>query len=313
MKKSFKDKNLNIEDSKRQVFNELNSLAKFIRHIQLAYQGKGNLIGGKTKVTLNKSPFSMRQLVSIIKDWKMDTKSLWFHLYNKYIKDIPLDNNDRYTTYVIAQEVWFLPDDVAISEDPKAMQEITTMIEKNINAEYHDWAHTRDAHIEEFNVDDSLLEKNLIITKQDVYKEYFGKQFWNIDDSEFEEEIEREKEELKEFGKYEERKDSIEDTRSKINDILKQINGMVYQAESDFKKTGNYNSYLKDKCDLKTYYEIKNMATQDEEGNFGFVCRDENLEVAKGILWELLNEIYKGENADAELIANLVEELQNLG
>jgi hypothetical protein len=46
----------------------------------------------------------MRQLVSIIRDWKSDTKSLWYHLYNVYVRQIPVANEDRYYVYRIAQE-----------------------------------------------------------------------------------------------------------------------------------------------------------------------------------------------------------------
>jgi hypothetical protein len=46
----------------------------------------------------------MRQLVEIIQDWKTDTKSLWYHIYNDYVKQIPSENTDRYRIYRIAQE-----------------------------------------------------------------------------------------------------------------------------------------------------------------------------------------------------------------
>ena len=94
IKESFRGKSVN--ESKEEVFKELRNLAKFVHYVQEAYQWHTVLLAGKDAARLNSSPFSMRQLVSIIRDWKSDTKSLWYHLYNVYVRQIPAENDDRY-------------------------------------------------------------------------------------------------------------------------------------------------------------------------------------------------------------------------
>ena len=299
MKESFK--NLSREDTKKQIFNELKSLANFIHLVQWAYQWNGILLGGKDKLELNKSPFSMRQLVSIIRDWKGDTKSLWSHLYNKYIREIPVDNDDRYTVYRIAQEVWFIEKKLHIDRSSDSIQEITEILERNNNEEYHSWAHTRDAHIEAIDLDENILENNIIITKQDVYKEYFGENFWNVDDSEFVQQIEAEKEEQMKSEWTEIQEENIEDIRERVATTLDNI--------SEFLDRSN-NAYVK-QIDFKTYRTLKQFCEKEWE-NYVYLMQwsKDSVKEAEQILWKILENFQDGE--DTERLSNLVQELKGI-
>jgi hypothetical protein len=120
----------------------------------------------------------MRQLVRIIQDWKTDTKTLWYHLYNDYIKQIPPENTDRYWIYKIAKQSGFELPKIHLEKDkPDLINLMTTALENQQNEEFHKNANTRNAQINETNIDETVLDKQIIITKQDMYKEYFGKQF----------------------------------------------------------------------------------------------------------------------------------------
>lgn len=295
MKESFKD--LSREQSKKKTFRDLRSLANFIHFVQWAYQGSILLSG--EKLELNKSPFSMRQLVSIIRDWKSDTKSLRYHLYNKYIREIPIDNDDRYTIYRIAQEVWFIDKNWHINKSSESKKEITEILEKNNSEEYHKWAHTRDAHLEEINIDDNLLENNLIITKQDIYKEYFGEQFWNIDDSEFEQQIEEEKEKLREDSWVEIQEENIENVRERVAIILDDICEFLDKPDNTYIKKMEFSIY-------RTLIQI----CKKEEGSYVYFSQwsDDAVKKAEEILWKILENCQDGE--DPEWLFNLVQELK---
>ncbi len=299
MKESFK-KSSNREAIKEKIFTELKSLAKFIHYVQGAYQWNGIMIG-KDKLELNKSPFSMRQLVSIIRDWKGDTKSLWSHLYNKYTREIPVNNDDRYTIYRIAQEVWFIEKKLHIDRSSDSIQEITEILERNNNEEYHSWAHTRDAHIEAIDLDENILENNIIITKQDVYKEYFGENFWNVDDSEFVQQIEAEKEEQMKSEWTEIQEENIEDIRERVATTLDNI--------SEFLDRSN-NAYVK-QIDFKTYRTLKQFCEKEWE-NYVYLMQwsKDSVKEAEQILWKILENFQDGE--DTEWLSNLVQELKGI-
>ena len=299
MKESFK--NLSREDTKKQIFSELKSLANFIHLVQGAYQWNGILLRGKDKLELNKSPFSMRQLVTIIRDWKSDTKSLWSHLYNNYIREIPVDNDDRYTIYRIAQEVWFIDREWQIDKWAKSIQEITEILEKNNNEEYHSWAHTRDAHIEAVDLDENLLENNIVITKQDVYKEYFWESFWNIDDSEFVQQIEAEKEEQMKSEWTEIQEENIEDIRERVATTLDNISEFLDRENNDYVQKINFATYriLKQFCEKEGEIYVYLMQWSED-----------SIKEAEQILWKILEKFQDGE--DTEGLSNLVQELKGI-
>ena len=83
MKESFIGEKTMV--NKKNFFSDLKHLAVFVKKIQDAFQKKtvfcegvdiGNLIESRV--------LSMRQLREIVKDYQNDTKSLFYHIYNKY-------------------------------------------------------------------------------------------------------------------------------------------------------------------------------------------------------------------------------------
>lgn len=184
----IKEKFVNIASNKEKkdlFFRELRQLAEFIKLIQNAFQWKVTMCDWKDIKNMmeNSQWFSMRDLLNILNGYKSDTKSLWYHVYNKYIKQIPEDNEARVWVYLIAKEVWFLDKDTVISPDSNNSQltqgiENLLLREKQwINSEW-DNIELMNLHNNRVNIDNNLLNKwRLIVTKQDIYSEYFWKDF----------------------------------------------------------------------------------------------------------------------------------------
>ena len=305
IKESFRGKSVN--ESKEEVFKELRNLAKFVHYVQEAYQWHTVLLGGKDAATLNSSPFSMRQLVSIIRDWKSDTKSLWYHLYNVYVRQIPAENDDRYWVYRIAQEVWFISEDNHIENKPEDIQRVTQELEKKNTEEFHTWSHTRNAHIKETKVDDALLESHLIITKQDFYKEYFWRQFWNISDEAFQQQIDEEKKELVEMWKMEIIEDSVEDLKMNVEVSLDAIATYLEDKNNGYCIALDFEPYS---C-LKYFCEDK-----DDKWKYKYIEgweREDKLKEAHDILIRIVEKFQNWDSVTDEGMQELNEAIQELG
>ena len=303
IKESFKGKSVN--ESKEEVFNELRSLAKFVHYVQEAYQW-GAYLDNASAAKLNSSPFSMRQLVSIIRDWKSDTKSLWYHLYNVYVRQIPVANDDRYWVYRIAQEVWFIRKDDHIENRPEDIKRVTQELEKNNTEEFHMWSHTRNAHIKETKVDDALLESHLIITKQDFYKEYFWRQFWNISDEAFQQQIDEEKKELVEMWKMEIVEDSVEDLKINVEVSLDAIATYLEDEDNGYCKALDFTPYS---C-LKYFCNDK-----DSKWKYSYIElweREDKLKEAHDILIRIVEKFQNGDSVTDEGVQELTEAIQEL-
>ena len=173
-----------VEQKKKNFFQNLMKLASFIKLLQLAFQWKPVMckwsVDAKPFME-NSQWFSMRDLLTIINSYKSDTKSLWYHLYHDYIKQIPVDNKARIWAYLIAREAWFLDNDLNI--DANSVDTITKNIERNLQKEKQTSGKSTDfelmdVHNKRVEVNELLLTQwRLIITKQDMYKEYFGDKF----------------------------------------------------------------------------------------------------------------------------------------
>ena len=304
MKEAFRGKSAN--EAKKMVFKELKSLARFVHYVQEAYQWNTVLLGWKDAARLNSSPFSMRQLVSIIRDWKSDTKSLWYHLYNVYVRQIPVANEDRYYVYRIAQEAWFISADYHIENRPEDIQEMTQQLEEGNTEEYHIWAHTRNAHVKQTVVDDALLEWHLIITKQDLYKEYFWRQFWNISDEAFEQQIQEEKKELEEKWEAEVDEENPEVMKSNIKSALDCISSYMEDMDNPYCRRLNIENYL------ALNYFCKSI---DSEWEYEYISTWEKwgkLELAETLLLKIADKFQSSDSGVSEEDVKEVEEAVNL-
>lgn len=310
IKESFKW-NESFDVSKKQVFNELKSLAKFIHYVQEVYQWHTVMLSGKESPKLKSSPFSMRQLVDIIQDWKTDTKSLWYHLYNDYIKQIPPENEDRYRIYRFAQESWFIDPETHIEKNSEDISRMTDFLERKQNEEFHSLANTRNAQIKESNIDDGVLDSHLIITKQDIYKEYFGNQFWKVDDEQFTEEIAQEKKEISEEEGIQEQNESIEDIKERIVSTLNDISFFMsdesntYLNNLEFDITWTLNAFCEKKWDTYVYM---NKWNNSEFWTNIFSEVDKCL----GAILEAFQEWADTWNINSEAVSKLVHKLENI-
>lgn len=226
-------------DKKKLFFDELMKLAAFVTMLQDAFQWKSTMCGGVdvTNMMENSQGFSMRDLLTVINSYKNDTKSLWYHLYNDYIKQIPENNQAREWAYRIAKEVWFLDNDLSI--DKESISEITEWIERNLQRERQTSGKSNDfelmdVHNKKLEINKSLLaDWRLIITKQDMYREYFGDKFSDdieINDDkiqEYEQELQNEQD--SDISEYIEKKDrSAEEVADICRTILLQKENEQY-------------------------------------------------------------------------------------
>lgn len=94
MKESFIDKKPIV--NKENFFSDLKRLAVFVKKIQDAFQKKTVLCEGVDIGNLIESTvLSMRQLREIVKDYQSDTKSLFYHIYNKFLSSGNGNENEK--------------------------------------------------------------------------------------------------------------------------------------------------------------------------------------------------------------------------
>lgn len=243
IKEEFVWKESNAE-KKKLFFEGLKKLAAFVSMLQDAFQWKPTMCGGVDVRNMmeNSQGFSMRDLLTVINSYKNDTKSLWYHLYNDYIKQIPENNQAREWAYRIAKEVWFLENDLSI--DKESISEITEWIERNLQIEMQTSGKSNDfelmdVHNKKLEINESLLaDWRLIITKQDMYREYFGDKFSDnieINDDkiqEYEQELQNEQD-----SDISENIENNDHTVEEVADICRTI--LLQQEDEQYKKFFN--------------------------------------------------------------------------
>lgn len=297
----IKEKYVGVQSNKEKkdmFFDDLKKLAHFIKLVQDAFQWNVTMCDGKdiSNMMQNSSWFSMRNVLDILNDYRNDTKSMWYHLYENYIKQIPEANDARTWAYLIAKEVWFLEKDTAIAERDNKV--LTGEIEKKLLEEKSMNFELMDAHNKKVEVNSDLLTKwRIIITKQDMYKHYFGTRFgqWiDIDDKKFDEfmqmeENNQEKEENEE--KEESEWYSVFDITASCDDILGKLDDESY---SKFFQNLNFSLIFV----LKAFCEAFREESKLEKYN-----QDEVNELAR-ILNKISNSIESDDDGDMEDLVN---------
>ncbi len=158
MKRDLDGKSLDRD----QVFASLKNLAHSISTIQNAYAGNRETLTNPQFKTLSLSTsikrkvFSMRNLLEVYESYKTDVRPMEYHLYREFIK-LTTNREEQYALLAIFHEYGFF--DKLITDDiDKSLQNAKTLFQK----------------LESMKYSLSDIENKIIITKQDIYHEYFG-------------------------------------------------------------------------------------------------------------------------------------------
>lgn len=158
MKRDLDGKSLDRD----QLFASLKNLAHSISTIQNAYAGNRETLTNPQFKTLSLSTsikrkvFSMRNLMDVYESYKTDVRPLEYHLYREFIK-LTTNREEQYALLAIFHEYGFFAD--LITDDiNKSLQNAQILFQK----------------LEAMKYSLSDIESKILITKQDIYKEYFG-------------------------------------------------------------------------------------------------------------------------------------------
>ena len=184
MKESFIDKK--PMDNKKNFFSDLKRLAVFVKKIQDAFQKKTVLcdnvdIGNLIESTV----LSMRQLREIVKDYQSDTKSLFYHIYNKFLRNGNGNENEKRWMIYALKAADLLPREFDWTFSLEG--EKLWAVEKDLRAAFDTEKNTGkpslfNRHNPKVLFSNKLLDSKLLLTKQDIYEEYFGAKLDDIDD-----------------------------------------------------------------------------------------------------------------------------------
>ncbi len=158
MKRDLDGQSLNRET----FFASLKNLAHAISTIQNAYAGDVETLIDPLFKTLSLSTsikrkvFSMRNLIEVYEAYKTDIRPMEFHLYREFIQHTT-NKDEQYALLAIFKEAHFFSD-LVTDKVEASLQNVKTMYQKlsKENLSIHD------------------IENKIIVTKQDVYHEYFG-------------------------------------------------------------------------------------------------------------------------------------------
>ena len=99
------------QETKSAFFLELKKFAIFIKKLQDAFERKHAVMCDGVDISnlITKRAFSMRNVREILSDYQEDSKSLFYHIYNKYLSKWN-GNDDEYTGVLLAlKETGLLP------------------------------------------------------------------------------------------------------------------------------------------------------------------------------------------------------------
>ncbi|MDD2916744.1 MAG: hypothetical protein PHH70_02775, partial [Candidatus Gracilibacteria bacterium] len=158
MKRDLDGKSLDRES----VFSSLKNLAHSISTIQNAYAGNRETLTNPQFKTLSLSTsikrkvFSMRNLLEVYESYKTDVRPMEYHLYREFIK-LTTNREEQYALLAIFHEYGFFANLITDDID-KSIQNAQTLFHK----------------LESMKYSLSDIENKIIVTKQDIYHEYFG-------------------------------------------------------------------------------------------------------------------------------------------
>ncbi|MFC2696162.1 MAG: hypothetical protein ACFN4U_03905 [Candidatus Absconditicoccaceae bacterium] len=177
------------QETKSAFFLELKKFAIFIKKLQDAFERKHAVMCDGVDISnlITKRAFSMRNVREILSDYQEDSKSLYYHIYNKYLSQ-GNGNDDEYTGVLLAlKETGLLPFQVngSLNLEGKALEEMKQKLANHFLREKNAGQGKLSllgSHNKKTPLTQKLLDSKVILTKQDVYKEYFGKELNTISD-----------------------------------------------------------------------------------------------------------------------------------
>ena len=247
MKESFIDKE--PMDNKKNFFSDLKRLAVFVKKIQDAFQKKTVLcdnvdIGNLIESTV----LSMRQLREIVKDYQSDTKSLFYHIYNKFLRNGNGNENEKRWMIYALKAADLLPweFDWTFSLEGEKLW----AVEKDLRAAFDTEKNTGkpslfNRHNPKVLFSNKLLDSKLLLTKQDIYEEYFGAKLDDIDDKMIKgDEYTKFKEvKMKENSENSDQNWGIEENQVSLTDVKELSNELKNQIEA-FEDAPEKNAFL---------------------------------------------------------------------
>lgn len=247
MKESFIDKK--PMDNKKNFFSDLKRLAVFVKKIQDAFQKKRVLCEGVDIGNLiNSTVLSMRQLREIVKDYQSDTKSLFYHIYNKFLRNGNGNENEKRWMIYALKAADLLPwefDWIFSLEGEKLWA-----VEKDLCAAFDTEKNTGkpslfNRHNPKVLFSNKLLDSKLLLTKQDIYEEYFGAKLDDIDDKMIKgDEYTKFKEvKMKENSENSDQNWGIEENQVSLTDVKELSNELKNQIEA-FEDAPEKNKFL---------------------------------------------------------------------
>lgn len=247
MKESFIDKK--PMDNKKNFFSDLKRLAVFVKKIQDAFQKKRVLCEGVDIGNLiNSTVLSMRQLREIVKDYQSDTKSLFYHIYNKFLRNGNGNENEKRWMIYALKAADLLPwefDWIFSLEGEKLWA-----VEKDLRAAFDTEKNTGkpslfNRHNPKVLFSNKLLDSKLLLTKQDIYEEYFGAKLDDIDDKMIKgDEYTKFKEvKMKENSENSDQNWGIEENQVSLTDVKELSNELKNQIEA-FEDAPEKNKFL---------------------------------------------------------------------
>ena len=158
MKKDFNDEYI----TKEQFFISIKKFAEAISKIQRAFAGEVVTLGWKNatialKDKIKRKVFSMRNLIDVLQSYKNDTLPLDFHIFNEFIKHTS-NQEELYALLVVFSESGFFGE--LVTDD------VTHSI-KNVEKKISELRREKD-------ISPTDIDNKIIITKQDLYSQYFG-------------------------------------------------------------------------------------------------------------------------------------------
>lgn len=222
--------------SQWEFFTQMKQFAQAISTIQKAFAGETIILDGKyaslsLKDMIKRKVFSMRNLVEVLNSYKQDTKTLEFHIYHEFIKHTT-NRDELYALSVIFHTFWFFGDLITDNKEASI---------KNIEKKNSQWK------TEKWNITLWNVENKFVITKQDLYKEYF----WSMDlwDDFFKQrvkEIQDSREEQKDTQNEFHIQNQIEITHEDLSELIENIWNLLNEknSEIDFDMFFNFQNIL---------------------------------------------------------------------
>lgn len=288
--------------NKKNFFSDLKHLAVFVKKIQDAFQKKtvfcegvdiGNLINSRV--------LSMRQLKEIVKDYQSDTKSLFYHIYNRFLSNGNGNENERrWMIYALkASDLlpWKFEWTLSLEEWKlwAVEKELHTVFVKektpgNIKPSL------LNMHNPKVSFSNELLDSKLLLTKQDLYEEYFRSELDDIDDEMMKgDEYTKFKEvKMKENSEESDQNWGIEENQISLTDVKELSSELKNQLEA-FENASQENNFL-DSLPFEHYQILEFAARELSETDRLF----SNNELST--LYEILNKILNAMIGGAETL-----------